>query len=127
MANCEINTQSNSIDNDSPKKQKNTEEIKKYYCVIVGRSPGIYTTWKECEKQILKYLIQFKDLKIKELEKDNIEHEKVHKPKKEPNAYNIFFKEKMLEIKNDFPDMKDAREKMRMVAEAWQIKNIKNV
>lgn len=55
MANCEINTQSNSVDKDSPKKQKNTEEIKKYYCVIVGRSPGIYTTWKECEKQILKY------------------------------------------------------------------------
>ena len=27
---------------------------KKYYCVIKGRIPGIYTNWTDCEKQVKK-------------------------------------------------------------------------
>lgn len=29
--------------------------IKKYYAVKVGRSPGIYKTWNECQKQVIGY------------------------------------------------------------------------
>ncbi|MFQ4259182.1 UNVERIFIED_CONTAM: hypothetical protein C4Z64_01725 [Clostridioides difficile] len=28
---------------------------KKFYSVKVGRKPGIYSTWKECSKQVNKY------------------------------------------------------------------------
>ena len=27
----------------------------KYYAVVKGRKPGIYTTWGECKKQVWKY------------------------------------------------------------------------
>jgi ribonuclease HI len=36
----------------------------KYYVVWVGRKPGIYTSWPECQKQVIK----FKDAKFKSFE-----------------------------------------------------------
>ena len=32
-----------------------TADVTKYYAVRVGRTPGIYTSWNECEHQVLKY------------------------------------------------------------------------
>ena len=38
----------------------------KYYAVKIGRVPGIYTTWSECEKQVKYYKnAQFKSFKFK--------------------------------------------------------------
>ena len=28
---------------------------KQYYVVLVGRTPGIYTNWEDCEKQVKKF------------------------------------------------------------------------
>ena len=28
---------------------------KNYYVVLVGRTPGIYTNWSDCEKQVKKF------------------------------------------------------------------------
>lgn len=28
---------------------------KNYYVVLVGRTPGIYTNWEDCEKQVKGY------------------------------------------------------------------------
>ena len=28
---------------------------KKYYCVIKGRTPGIYTNWEDCKAQVNGY------------------------------------------------------------------------
>ena len=28
---------------------------KNFYCVIKGRTPGIYTNWSDCEKQVKKF------------------------------------------------------------------------
>ena len=39
----------------------------KYYCVRVGRVPGIYLTWKECEVQVKGYSkAKYKSFKSKE-------------------------------------------------------------
>jgi ribonuclease HI len=32
-----------------------TDPPKKYYAVAVGRNPGIYTTWEQCEAQVSEY------------------------------------------------------------------------
>ena len=32
-----------------------TADVSKYYAVRVGRTPGIYTSWNECEHEVFKY------------------------------------------------------------------------
>ena len=50
---------------------------KKYYCVIKGRTPGIYTDWESCEKQVNGYKgSKFKAFKTMEEVEQYIEENK---------------------------------------------------
>jgi len=61
------------------KKCQTTPKKEKFYVVIVGRKPGIYTSWNECKKYVRKYAgAQFKSFKTLE------EAEKYFKEKSNP-------------------------------------------
>lgn len=38
-----------------PKSKKQKKQKTKFYAVACGRNPGIYSCWRECQKQVTKY------------------------------------------------------------------------
>jgi hypothetical protein len=64
------------------------------------------------------------DKRINQLDNQNVEQIKKVKKKREPTAYNIFMKTKLIELKESHPSLSNI-ERMKMAAEAWDTSKLR--